>query len=274
MAGANWRALTYGALQRAQRTVALISHAYLDSAVDSVAWQSVQATDPEGFMRKLIPVRVEDCERPGILGGLVSIDLFGRSADDARRHLLEQIRHAIEGRAKPDIPPTFPSHPPASAVPTFPGPAAPAPRFASAGAAGPSMVRQPEAPAGAAEPAGGTAQSQTGSAFSGGPLEAVGEPLTGHKRYVASLVFAPDGHILATGSNDSAVRLWDVRDPTRPMPFGEPLDGHTNNVIALRFAADGRTLFVGAADLSVRRWDVSDPAHPAQLDWSLAMAMA
>ena len=33
-------------------------------------------------------------------------------------------------------------------------------------------------------------------------------PLTGHANYVASVVFSPDGHTLASGSADNTVRLW------------------------------------------------------------------
>nr|WP_285704806.1 hypothetical protein [Microtetraspora sp. NBRC 16547] len=35
-----------------------------------------------------------------------------------------------------------------------------------------------------------------------------GTPLTGHTDYVNALALSPDGHALATASNDQTVRLW------------------------------------------------------------------
>ena len=38
--------------------------------------------DPEGTGRKLLTVRVEDCDRPGLLAGVVGVDLFGLAEAD------------------------------------------------------------------------------------------------------------------------------------------------------------------------------------------------
>jgi hypothetical protein len=118
----------------AEHTLAILSRAYLGSVYGMAEWQAAYRADPQGLRRKLIPVRVEDCERPDILGEVVSFDLFGLTAEDARRHLLDTVGHALAGRAKPAAPPAFPtptpprppSAPPA-AEPAFPGPASPAP---------------------------------------------------------------------------------------------------------------------------------------------------
>ncbi len=45
------------------------------------------------------------------------------------------------------------------------------------------------------------------------------------------MAFAPDGHILATASDDKTVLLWDLTDPTRPRRVGDPLIGQTDAVI-------------------------------------------
>jgi WD40 repeat protein len=42
---------------------------------------------------------------------------------------------------------------------------------------------------------------------------------------VTSVAFAPDGHTLAAGSYDNAVRLWNVTNPAGPTPLGPPVTG-------------------------------------------------
>jgi hypothetical protein len=82
-----------------------------------------------GFARKVLPVRVEDCERPGLLEKVVSIDLFDRSAEAARQHLLDQVTHAIAGRAKPAAAPAFPDPALPPAPPPRPTPPVAEPAF-------------------------------------------------------------------------------------------------------------------------------------------------
>ena len=68
---------------------------------------------------------------------------------------------------------------------------------------------------------------------------------------MSAVAFAPDGHTLATGSDDSTVILWDVRDPAQPQRLGHPLTGHTDAVYSVAFAPDGHTLATGSADKTV-----------------------
>jgi hypothetical protein len=87
--------------------------------------------------------------------------------------------------------------------------------------------------------------------------------LTGHTPVLAvASVALPDGRtLLATGSADRTVRLW---DPSTGHPVGEPLTGHTSWVRAVASVVlpDGRTLLAtGSADRTVRLWDPST-GHP------------
>jgi WD40 repeat protein len=67
------------------------------------------------------------------------------------------------------------------------------------------------------------------------------------------VAFSPDDKILATGSIDGTVKLWDART-------GEDLatlKGHKSWVNSLAFTPDGLTLATGGSDATVRLWDVA-----------------
>ncbi|OHV33926.1 MULTISPECIES: tetratricopeptide repeat protein [Pseudofrankia] len=110
VAGTNWQIRMQQGILRAQRTVAVLSAAYLSSVYGQNEWLAAQAADPHGFARKLLPVRIEDCPRPGLMSAIVSIDLFDLDPAQANRHLLDRVRHAVSGRAKPATAPDFPVH--------------------------------------------------------------------------------------------------------------------------------------------------------------------
>ncbi|MFE1592363.1 AAA family ATPase, partial [Nocardia sp. NPDC058705] len=95
--------------------------------------------------------------------------------------------------------------------------------------------------------------------------------------YAVSAVAFPDGRILlATGSSDDTVRLW---DPVTGHPHGTPLTGHTDRVSAVAAVVlpDGRTLLAsGSNDRTVRLWDpVTSHPHGAPMtghtDWVTAV---
>ena len=76
--------------------------------------------------------------------------------------------------------------------------------------------------------------------------------LIGHADRVHSVAFSPDGKILASGSYDRTIRLWNVATHS---PIGK-LTGNAGEVYSVAFSHDGRTLASGGDDGTVRLWDV------------------
>jgi WD40 repeat protein/energy-coupling factor transporter ATP-binding protein EcfA2 len=102
----------------------------------------------------------------------------------------------------------------------------------------------------------------------GGLLSTVANPdatrLTDHTNAVKRVAFSPDGHTLATSSDDKTVRLWDITTPHHPRPLSI-LTGHTHYVPSVAFSPDGHLLATASDDTTARLWDIHDPRHPSPL---------
>lgn len=116
--GSNWVVGMQNGVHQAGRTIAVLSAAYGRSVYGAAEWQAAWARDPDGADRKLLVFRIENCDRPGLLGQIVSRDLFGIPQDEARTTLLQAAKLAVGGgRAKPTTGPFFPG---SSRTPPFP----------------------------------------------------------------------------------------------------------------------------------------------------------
>jgi hypothetical protein len=103
--GSHFVGAMHEAVRRSSRMVAVLSAAYLASVFAAEEWQAVWVADPAGRGRRLLVFRVEDCDREGLLGQLVTVDLFGVDRDIARKRLLGAVRGQ---RLKPEGEPQFP----------------------------------------------------------------------------------------------------------------------------------------------------------------------
>jgi len=84
--------------------------------------------------------------------------------------------------------------------------------------------------------------------------------LKGHTRHVLSVACSPDSKTLATGSWDTAIRLWDVATGKNTAT----LSGHTKEVRLLAFSQGGKTLTsAGGRDLTVKLWAVATGKNTA-----------
>jgi WD40 repeat protein len=93
------------------------------------------------------------------------------------------------------------------------------------------------------------------------PLVKISEQqtLTGHEDIVTSVAFSPDSKIIASGSNDSTIRLWDTNTGGLIRTFA----GQKNLITSVAFSPNGSVLAAGVAWLEgnetrgeIRLWDV------------------
>ncbi|MDZ8185312.1 MAG: CHAT domain-containing protein [Nostoc sp. ChiSLP02] len=77
--------------------------------------------------------------------------------------------------------------------------------------------------------------------------------LTAHTSAVTSVVFSPDGKTIATASNDTTIKLWDLKGKELTK---SPLN-HSAGVTSVVFSPDGKTLASVSEDKTVKVWDLN-----------------
>ncbi|MEJ2551351.1 MAG: TIR domain-containing protein [Anaerolineales bacterium] len=83
---------------------------------------------------------------------------------------------------------------------------------------------------------------------------------------VRSVAISPDGKILASGSADGSIMLWDMASV---QPLSDLLRGHDSTVWTLDFSPDGKWLVSGSEDQMIILWDVDSGQEIERINTSM-----
>ncbi|KAM6498698.1 U3 small nucleolar RNA-associated protein [Amanita muscaria] len=98
----------------------------------------------------------------------------------------------------------------------------------------------------------------------------------GHKRGIWTVRFSRAERILATGSGDKTIKLWNMDDFSCVKTF----EGHTNSILRVDFLNLGMQLVSSASDGLVKIWNIKEEECITTLDnhedkvWALAVSSA
>ena len=76
--------------------------------------------------------------------------------------------------------------------------------------------------------------------------------LRGHTGAVTSIDFSPDGNFIASASNDSSVKIWEVQSGQ----ICHTLHGHNGSVNAVSFSPGGSLLASASSDKTIKIWEM------------------
>jgi WD40 repeat protein len=77
--------------------------------------------------------------------------------------------------------------------------------------------------------------------------------LQGHTRSIRSLAISPDGQLLASGSDDKTIKLWDLNRGRELRTLKE----HTRPVYSVAISPDGLILASGSDDKTIKLWQLA-----------------
>ena len=85
--------------------------------------------------------------------------------------------------------------------------------------------------------------------------------LKGHEDYIGCFAYSPDSKIIASGSHDQTLRLWDVNSGKHI----RTLTGHESDITELSFSPDGSTLISVSRDMTINLWNTTSGELKLQL---------
>ncbi|CEJ62508.1 Putative WD domain protein [Penicillium brasilianum] len=93
------------------------------------------------------------------------------------------------------------------------------------------------------------------------------QTLEGHSDSVPSVAFSRDGRLLASGSDDKIVKLWDPATGA----LKHTLEGHSDLVWSVAFSPDGQLLASGSEDKTIKLWETATGAlrHTISVDGTI-----
>lgn len=73
----------------------------------------------------------------------------------------------------------------------------------------------------------------------------------GHTKKIRTLAITPNGRMIASGSDDKTIRVWDVNTATEMLTFA------SDDMLGLSFSMDGKLLASTSSRSRIRLWDMS-----------------
>ena len=97
----------------------------------------------------------------------------------------------------------------------------------------------------------------------------------GHAQTVETVVFTPDGKLVASGGDDNLVRFWNPDDDGKP---ARQVGGFGGPVFKLAFAPDGKTFAACSSDKNVKIFETGGSLSKHTLsghsDWVYSVAFS
>ena len=76
--------------------------------------------------------------------------------------------------------------------------------------------------------------------------------ISAHTNWVNTAMFSPDTRLIATGSEDTTCKLWDVNSKSPIITFHD----HNDAVRSVKFHPDGTCIASGGADKVIKIFDI------------------